>query len=128
MRSLLPGGERGSRLAQLGFVALVIWLGYQGLINTHRFSAVEGNLHSLGDELNTSGEAAFRRDLVRALGLNDVPVTPQEIAISVDHAAHQWVIAVPCHWSLSLLGEALTVDHQVVVRIPRSDRWTQLDR
>ena len=38
-------------------VAVVLWLGYQGWLNLHRYSAIASNLSTLIGELDIGGEA-----------------------------------------------------------------------
>lgn len=101
---LLFGGDREdtSRRYHVALAAAVIWLGYQGFLNLHRYNAVESNLHSLGQELNIGGEREFRESLIAILNMNSVTVAPDEVSVTLDQAANAYMISVPCVWSVDL--------------------------
>ena len=101
---LLPGGddERASRLYQIAFAVVVLWLGYQGWLNLHRYNTIASNLSTLIGELNIGGEAQFRKSVVHVLDLNGVAMDPGAVVISLDKVEDDYLVEVPCEWSLDL--------------------------
>ena len=117
--SLLPGGERGSRLFQICFAIGVVWAGYQSFVNLHRYQAVSGNLASLGDEINLNGEAAFRKELVSILEFNGVNVSADEVEISLDEARNAYMVSAPCRWTLEFPGHTFATRTRLSALIRR---------
>lgn len=100
--SLLPGGERGSHVQQLAWAAVVIWLGWQGFVNVHRWHAFDGNLSTLANEINVGGEEAFREHFVQVLEMNGQTVAPESVRVVLEEASGRYRITVPTAWTIDL--------------------------
>ena len=123
--SLLPGGERGSRLYQLAFALFVITGGYEGFMYFHAVSSVDGNIASLGDDISLNGEAHFRRELVRSLDLNGVLAEASNIEVTFRPEANVYEVVVPARWTIDLPWKRLELHRTFRARVPRRDDLTQ---
>lgn len=119
--SLLPGGERGSRLYQAAFAVFVITAGYQGFLYVHAVSAAD-NIVTLADDIALNGEDHYRRELAHILELNSLGVDPAAIAISFDRESGVYDVTVPARWTLDLPWKHLELNKTFHQRVrPRAD-------
>ncbi len=59
-----------------------------------------------------------KRDVVRILDVNGVPISPSQVQVRFDDAAAEYDVTVPCPWTIDVLGWRIGRPTTVRVRVP----------
>jgi hypothetical protein len=102
---IFSGSELGVRRVQVLVVVVVLAIGFEVLVNAVRYNTVSGDIATVGDELNTDGEDAFRSRLVEMLATSGEVVDPADVTVSLDTTTNEWNVGVPYEWVLTLPGK-----------------------